>query len=135
MDLFLGYFGAVSICCGCYFVVRLITISFLLLLFPLCKSCLPPCKKVYLRWFPPIISVTLSIAFIILGVQFYELASGDTKFYDVRAFVCYFLIVTFSFVEEIIFQLALSQLPFVKIQRSQFSGSIQYENMYQSTNN
>lgn len=135
MDMFLAYFGAVSICCGCYFVIRLTLIMVLLLFLPLFKTCPPMCKKIYLQWCPPILTLTVALALIILGIQFYGIISGDDRFYDVKAFVCYFLIVLFTSGEEVVFQLALLYLPILKtIQKTRTvdGGSIQYDNLYQS---
>lgn len=136
MDLFLGYFGAVSISCGCYFVLRMIVTLVLIVFLPIWQSCTLVCKKIYLQWIPPIITLTLSICLIILGIQFYDILSKDDRLYDPLAFICYFLIVIFTFAVEILFQVGVLNVPYLKkiLSTRKTEGSIQYEDLYQGNN-
>jgi len=114
MDVFLGYFAAVSVSCGSYFVTRVCLTCVLLSLSPLLRSGPVWLKRLYIVIIPSLLTITTVACLLILSVEIFDLLSRDDRIYDPLTYVCYLLIAIFTFLLEGLLQFVVKRISYVK---------------------
>lgn len=112
MKLILAYFCAVSIATGSYFVIRILILLFSLLLIPLFSN--RKLLYIWLRYCPPILTLTFSSSILIFSIQIFDLISNVELFYDPLTLPCYLLILFYLFLLENFIYHQVNRLPYIR---------------------